>query len=152
MLLQLQNLQDHRQELKAWEVWEECLVWAAWVEWACLAWICNRLDYNISLKVYLTIPDRNSMQIGGTKILASAKYVYLVAFFALLSGMFYPVITHSTWDPVISGTLILFVGLAGTVSIYKAATAEKHKKAYLIIGLAVTSLALFLVYGAIGRI
>ena len=100
----------------------------------------------------MTILDRNSMQLGGTKILTGAKYIYLVAFFALLSGMFYPIITHSSWDNVISGTLILFVGLAGTVSIYTAATAEKHKKAYLIIGLAITSLALFLVYGAIGRI
>ncbi len=92
------------------------------------------------------------MQIGGTKILTGARYVYLVAFFALLSGMFYPIITHSSWDLVIFGTLILFVGLAGTVSIYKAATAEKHKKAYLIIGLVITSLALFLVYGAIGKV
>lgn len=92
------------------------------------------------------------MQIGGTKILTGARYVYLVAFFALLSGLFYPIITHSGPDLVIIGTLILFVGLAGTVTIYKAATAEKHKKAYLIIGLVITSLALFLVYGAIGRI
>ena len=100
----------------------------------------------------MTILDRDSMQLGGTKILDSAKYIYLVAFFALLSGMFYPIITHSSWDTVISGTLILFVGLAGTVSIYKSSTAKNHKKAYLIIGLAITSLALFLVYGAIGRI
>jgi len=92
------------------------------------------------------------MQLGGTKILAGTKYIYLVAFFALLSGMFYPIITHSSWDVVITGILILFVGLAGTVSMYKGATAGKHRKAYLIIGLAVTSLALFLVYIAIGRI
>ncbi|HEX5358737.1 MAG TPA: hypothetical protein VFW99_02350, partial [Candidatus Nitrosotalea sp.] len=91
-------------------------------------------------------------QIGGTKILTGARYVYLVAFFALLSGLFYPVITHSDPSLVVIGTLILFVGLAGTVSLYKAATDEKHKKAWLIIGLVVTSLALFLVYGAIGRI
>jgi hypothetical protein len=92
------------------------------------------------------------MQLSGTKILSAAKYIYLVAFFALLSGMFYPIITHSSWDLVITGTLILFLGLAGTVILYKAATAEKHRKAYLIIGLAITSLALFLIYGAIGRI
>ena len=92
------------------------------------------------------------MEFASTKILAGAKYIYLAAFFALLSGMFYPIITHGSWDMVVEGTLILFVGLAGTVSIYKAATAEKHKKAYLIVGLVITSLALFLVYGAIGRI
>ena len=92
------------------------------------------------------------MQFSGTKIITGAKYIYLVAFFALLSGMFYPIITHGSWDIVITGTLILFVGLAGTISLYKAATAENHKKPYLIIGLAITSLALFLVYGAIGKI
>jgi uncharacterized membrane protein YraQ (UPF0718 family) len=92
------------------------------------------------------------MQIGGNKIIAGAKYVYLAVFFALLSGVFYPVITHSAWDPVIMGTLILFVGLAGTVSLYKAGTSEKHRKAYLIAGLVITAIALFLVYAAIGRV
>ena len=92
------------------------------------------------------------MQLGGTRILAGAKYIYLIAFFALLSGMFYPIITHSSWDVVIEGTLVLFVGLAGTISMYKAASIEQHKRAYLIIGLAITSIALFLVYAAIGRI
>ncbi len=92
------------------------------------------------------------MQLGSSKILAGAKYIYLIVFFALLSGVFYPVITHSSWDTVILGTLILFVGLAGTVSLYKAGTAERHKKVYLIIGLAITAIALFLVYAAIGKI
>ena len=34
------------------------------------------------------------MQLGGSKILTGAKYIYLIVFFALLSGVFYPVITH----------------------------------------------------------
>jgi len=92
------------------------------------------------------------MQLGSSKILTGGRYVCLVVFFALLSGVFYPVITHTSWDNAIIGTLVLFVGLAGTVSLYKAGTAERHKKPYLIIGLAITALALFLVYSAIGRI
>ncbi|OLB92157.1 MAG: hypothetical protein AUH25_01150 [Thaumarchaeota archaeon 13_1_40CM_38_12] len=92
------------------------------------------------------------MQLDSSKILTGGKYIYLAVFFALLSGAFYPVITHTSWDNVIIGTLILFVGLAGTVSLYKAGTAEKHKKPYLIIGLAITALALFLVYSAIGKV
>ncbi|MDE1725859.1 MAG: hypothetical protein KGH89_01170 [Thaumarchaeota archaeon] len=91
------------------------------------------------------------MQLGSSKILAGAKYIYLAVFFALLSGVFYPVITHSAWDPVIIGTLILFVGLAGAVSLYKAGTGDRHRKAYLAIGLAIMAAALFLIYGAIGR-
>ena len=92
------------------------------------------------------------MQIGGSKIIAGAKYIYLIGFFALLSGVFYPVITHGPWDSVIEGTLILFVGLAGSVSLYKAGTAEKNKMLYLIAGLAIMGVALFLLYVAIGRI
>ena len=92
------------------------------------------------------------MQFSGSKVLTGSKYIYLIVFFALLSGMFYPIITHSSWDNVIAGTLILFVGLAGTVILYRAGTAEKHKKAYLIIGLVMTGIALFLVYAAIGRV
>ena len=92
------------------------------------------------------------MQIGDSKILAGAKYVYLIIFFALLSGMFYPVITHTQWDPVIIGTVILFIGMAGAVSLYKGGTGEKHKRAYIIMGLAIMSLATFLIYAAIGRV
>ena len=92
------------------------------------------------------------MQLGGSKILTGGKYIYLIVFFALLSGVFYPVITHTSWDAVIVGTLVLFLGLAGTVSLYKAGSAERHKKPYLIVGLGITAIALFLIYLAIGRI
>ena len=92
------------------------------------------------------------MQLGSSKIISGAKYVYLAVFFALLSGVFYPVITHSPWDSVIMGTLILFLGLIGTILLYKAGTSEKNRKILLAAGLAITAVALFLVYVAIGRV
>lgn len=92
------------------------------------------------------------MQLGSNKIIAGAKYIYLIVFFALLSGVFYPVITHSPWDSVIIGTLTLFLGLIGTVLLYKAGTGEKNRKILLGAGLAVMAVALFLVYLAIGRV
>ena len=88
---------------------------------------------------------------GGSKILAGAKYVYLIFFFALLSGMFYPVITHTASDAVIEGVLILFVGLAGAVLLYRAGTSDKHQKAYLIAGFAIIAVSLTLVYAALGK-
>ena len=88
---------------------------------------------------------------GGSKILAGAKYVYLIFFFALLSGMFYPVITHTAGDTVIEGILILFVGLAGTVLLYKAGTSDRHQKAYLIAGFAIIAVSLVLVYATLGK-
>jgi len=92
------------------------------------------------------------MQLGSSKIISGAKYVYLIVFFALLSGVFYPVITHTVWDPVIIGTLILFLGLIGTILLFKAGTSEKNRKVLLVAGLAITAVALFLVYVAIGRV
>ena len=89
---------------------------------------------------------------GGSKILAGAKYVYLIFFFALLSGMFYPVITHSSSVTVVEGVLILLIGLAGAVSLYKAGTSDKHQKAYLITGFAILSLSLVLVYASLGKL
>ena len=89
---------------------------------------------------------------GGSKILAGAKYVYLIFFFALLSGMFYPVITHSSGDSVVEGVLILFIGLAGALLLYKAGTADKRQKAYLIAGFAILAIALFLVFAAMSKL
>ena len=92
------------------------------------------------------------MQLGSNKIIAGAKYIYLIVFFALLSGVFYPVITHTESSPVIMGTLILFLGLVGTILLYKAGTSGKNRKMLLAAGLAITAVALFLIYLTIGRV
>ena len=66
-----------------------------------------------------------------SKAITGAKYVYLVLFFALLSGFFQPLITGAPFDNVIFGVIILFVGLAGTVLVYKAATSDSKRGIYL---------------------
>ena len=43
-----------------------------------------------------------------SKALSSFKYVYLIIFFALLSGFFHPLITGQSFDVVIYGIFILF--------------------------------------------
>ena len=66
-----------------------------------------------------------------SKALTGTKYVYLIFFFALLSGFFHPLITGTEFYPVIKGVIILFVGLAGAVLVYKAATSENKRGIYL---------------------
>jgi hypothetical protein len=66
-----------------------------------------------------------------SKVITGAKYVYLILFFVLLSGLFHPLITGASFDNVIFGVIILFVGLAGTVLVYKAATSHKRRGIYL---------------------
>jgi len=66
-----------------------------------------------------------------SKAIIGAKYVYLILFFVLLSGFFHPLITGASFDTVIFGVIILFVGLAGAVLVYKAATSDNRRSIYL---------------------
>ena len=73
------------------------------------------------------------------------RYAYLLAFFALLSGIFVPLITYQTsFDAVIQGTATLFLGLTGAILLFKAATSDKRRGVFIVIGftLMATSLAL----------
>ncbi len=84
-------------------------------------------------------------------MLTSFKYIYLVAFFALLSGFFYPLITNTNFDGVIIGVLILFVGLAGGVLLYKATTSEKRRGIFLGGGFALMAVSLYYIFQLTGR-
>ncbi len=86
-----------------------------------------------------------------SKILTSFKYVYLVAFFTLLAGFFYPLITNTSFDGVIIGVLILFMGLTGGVLLYRAATSEKWRGIYLGGGFALMAVSLFYIFQLTGR-
>jgi len=86
-----------------------------------------------------------------SKILTGSKYIYLVAFFALLSGLFYPLINNKSYDGVIVGILILFVGLGGGVLLYKAATSEKRRGIFLGGGFALMAISLYYIFQLTGR-
>jgi len=87
----------------------------------------------------------------GSRTLTGIKYAYLVAFFALLSGIFHPIITGASFDNVIIGILVLFVGLAGGVLVYKAATSEKRRGLYLGGGFALLAISLAYIFQLTGR-
>ena len=87
-----------------------------------------------------------------SKALAGFKYVYLVAFFALLAGFFHPLITNTSFDSVVVGVLVLFVGLAGGVLLYKAATSEKRRGIFLGGGFALMAISLHYIFQLSGRV
>ena len=87
-----------------------------------------------------------------SKAFSSFKYVYLIGFFALLSGVFYPLITNTTFEPVISGILILFLGLAGGVLLYKATTSETKREIFFGIGLILIGISLYFIFQFTGRV
>ena len=87
-----------------------------------------------------------------SKALTGFKYIYLVAFFALLSGLFYPLITDTSFDGVITGVLTLFVGLAGGVLLYRSATSENRRGIFLGGGFTLIIISLYYIFQLTGRV
>ncbi|MCV0410719.1 hypothetical protein [Nitrosopumilus sp.] len=92
------------------------------------------------------------MNKASSKILTGFKYIYLIAFFALLAGFFHPLITNTSFDSVIIGVLILLVGLAGGILLYKAATSEKKREIFLGAGFTLMAISLYYIIAIAGRI
>ena len=83
-----------------------------------------------------------------TTILAQIpRYAYLLAISALLSGVFFPLITPGIpYDYVIQGTATLFLGLAGGILLFKATTSDNRRGILTAIGFALIAICLVLIY------
>ena len=75
------------------------------------------------------------------------RYAYLLAIFALLSGVFFPLITPGvSFDLVIQGIATLFLGLVGAILLFKAATSDKRRGIFIAVGFALIAISLVLIY------
>lgn len=80
------------------------------------------------------------------------KYVYLAVFFTLLAGIFHPLINENSLDRTIFGVIVLFVGLAGGVLLYKSASSEKRREIYLGVGVGLIAISFVLIFQITGRV
>ena len=87
-----------------------------------------------------------------SKALTSFKYVYLIIFFTLLSGIFYPLIQELSIDIVITGVFVLFIGLIGGILVFKSTTSETKKEIFFGIGFGLIALSLYSIYYITGTI
>ena len=87
-----------------------------------------------------------------SKTLTSFKYVYLIIFFTLLSGIFYPLIHDLSLDIVIAGVFVLFIGLIGGILVFKSTTSETKKEIFFGIGFGLIALSLYSIYYITGTI
>ena len=89
-----------------------------------------------------------------SNILTYVKYIYLLFFFGLLSGLFYPIITKHYPDKPFTGIMILFAGLMGLLLIYKASKVEDQKKKfkYILIGGIIITGGLFFIIAGTGSL
>ena len=71
-----------------------------------------------------------------------------------MSGVFHPLITQNPLEQnlnnVISGTVILFLGLAGAILVYKGITANKNRAAVVSIGFVLIAVSLALIFTIAG--
>ena len=75
------------------------------------------------------------------------RYAYLLTIFALLAGVFFPLITPGvSFDLVIQGTATLFLGLVGAILLFKAATSDKRRGIFIAVGFALIIISLVLIY------
>jgi len=75
------------------------------------------------------------------------RYAYLLAFFALLAGIFYPLITNQTsFDEVIEGIAALFLGLVGAILLFKATTSDERRGIFITIGFALIAISLAVIF------
>jgi len=75
------------------------------------------------------------------------RYAYLLAIFALLSGVFFPLITPGvSFDLVIQGIATLFLGLVGAILLFKATTSDKRRGIFIAVGSALIIISLVLIY------
>ena len=75
------------------------------------------------------------------------QYAYLLAIFALLAGVFFPLITPGIpYDYVILGTATLFLGLVGAIVLFKATTSDNRRGILSVIGFALIAICLALIY------
>jgi uncharacterized membrane protein (DUF485 family) len=90
----------------------------------------------------------NTKNFKPTTILAQIpRYAYLLAIFALLSGVFFPLITPGiSYDHIIQGTATLFLGLAGGILLFKATTSDNRRGILIAIGFVLITICLALIY------
>lgn len=87
-----------------------------------------------------------------TLAIDSFKYVYIIVFFMFLAGFFHPLITGTSFDIVVIGVLVLMLGLAGGVLLYRAATDNGKKGLFLGIGLGLMAISTLGIYYMTGRV
>ncbi|MCE2498202.1 MAG: hypothetical protein J4F28_04305 [Nitrosopumilaceae archaeon] len=90
----------------------------------------------------------------GTLLMGGFKYVYIIIFFMFLAGFFHPLVTNTSFDIVVIGVLVLLLGLAGGILLYRSATdgGSGRKGAMLGAGFALMAISTLGIYYMTGRV
>ena len=107
----------------------------------------KKISENIQQSQKIEKPDNTKNSKPITILAQIPRYVYLLAIFALLSGVFFPLITPGvSYDHVIQGVATLFLGLVGGIVLFKATTSDNRRGILIAIGFVLIAICLALIY------
>ena len=79
-------------------------------------------------------------------VISGVKYIYLIVCFALLSGIFYPLVVGEGWELSLKGIGVLVLGLFGGILLYKSITSEKRRGVLMCCGFGLIAVSLIIIY------
>ena len=107
----------------------------------------EKISENIQHSQEIEKPESTKTSKLNTILSQIPRYAYLLAIFALLAGVFFPLITPGvSFDLVIQGTATLFLGLVGAILLFKATTSDKRRGIFIAVGFALIIISLVLIY------
>jgi len=107
----------------------------------------EKISENIQHSQEIEKPESTKTSKLNTILSQIPRYAYLLAIFVLLAGVFFPaVISGASFDFVIQGTAMLFLGLIGAILLFKAATLDKKRGVFIAVGFALIAICLVLIY------
>ena len=83
-------------------------------------------------------------------VISGVKYIYLIVCFALLSGIFYPLVTGDGWELSLKGIGVLALGLFGGILLYKSIMSEQRRGVLMCCGFGLIAVSLIIIYELIG--
>ena len=107
----------------------------------------EKIPENIQYSQEIEKPEDTKTSSTNTILSQIPRYAYLLAFFALLAGIFFPLITQQvSFDPVIQGIAALFFGLIGAILLFKGASSGKGHRIFIVVGFALITISLALIF------
>ena len=107
----------------------------------------EKISENIQRSQEIEKPESTKTSKPNTILAQIPRYAYLLAIFALLSGIFFPLITPGVpFDHAIQGIVTLSLGLVGGILLFKAVTSDNRRGIFIAVGFALIAISLVLIY------
>ena len=107
----------------------------------------EKISENIQRSQEIEKPESTKTSKPNTILAQIPRYAYLLTIFALLAGIFFPLITPGVpFDHAIQGIVTLSLGLVGGILLFKAATSDNRRGIFIAVGFALIAISLVLIY------